>query len=83
MRYLNQISDGGSVETDHTTIYDRMHAYFFKRPSSRYVYLAGLVDVAANDALYYAQNGLSKAAYVRNVWEIFVKIESLNVSKVR
>ena len=72
MRYLNQISDRSVPRRIIQQIYDRMHAYFFKKAHLRVMSrLAGLVDVAANDALYYAQNGLSKAAYVRNIWGNF------------
>jgi len=50
-------------------ISDRIHAYFFKKAHLRIMSrLAGLVDVAANDAQYYVKSGLSNAAYVRNIW---------------
>jgi glycosyltransferase involved in cell wall biosynthesis len=70
IRSLQKLSSGesGPRQLIHA-ISDRMHAYFFKKAHLRIMSrLAGLVDVAANDALYYAHNGLSDAAYVRNIW---------------
>ena len=79
MRYLNQISGGGSVPRRIIQqIYDRM-----PRISSRGPFALCLVWLdwlmLRLMTLCIISNGLSKAAYVRNIWEIFVKIGSLNV----